>query len=44
VTIGNYDGVNRGHQHMIAAVRTKAAELGVPAVVVTFEPTPREFF
>jgi riboflavin kinase/FMN adenylyltransferase len=44
VTIGNYDGVHRGHQHMIAAVRAKAAELGVPAVVVTFEPTPREFF
>ena len=33
VTIGNYDGVHRGHQHMITAVRTKAAELGVPAVV-----------
>jgi len=44
VTIGNYDGVHRGHQHMIAAVRAKATELGVPAVVVTFEPTPREFF
>jgi len=44
VTIGNYDGVHRGHQHMITAVRTKAAELGVPAVVITFEPTPREFF
>ena len=44
VTIGNYDGVHRGHQHMITAVRTTAAELGVPAVVVTFEPTPREFF
>jgi riboflavin kinase/FMN adenylyltransferase len=29
---------------MIAAVRAKATELGVPAVVVTFEPTPREFF
>lgn len=43
-TIGNYDGVHRGHQHMIAAVRAKATELGVPAVVVTFEPTPREFF
>lgn len=44
VTIGNYDGVHRGHQHMIAAVRAKAIELGVPAVVITFEPTPREFF
>jgi len=43
-TIGNYDGVHRGHQHMIAAVRAKATELGVPAVVITFEPTPREFF
>jgi riboflavin kinase/FMN adenylyltransferase len=43
-TIGNYDGVHRGHQHMIAAVRAKATQLGVPAVVVTFEPTPREFF
>jgi riboflavin kinase/FMN adenylyltransferase len=43
-TIGNYDGVHRGHQHMIAAVRAKATELGVPAVVVTFEPTPREYF
>jgi len=43
-TIGNYDGVHRGHQHMIAAVRARASELGVPAVVVTFEPTPREFF
>jgi riboflavin kinase/FMN adenylyltransferase len=43
-TIGNYDGVHRGHQHMIAAVRRRATELGVPAVVVTLEPTPREFF
>jgi riboflavin kinase/FMN adenylyltransferase len=43
-TIGNYDGVHRGHQHMIAAVRSRATELGVPAVVVTLEPTPREFF
>lgn len=43
-TIGNYDGVHRGHQHMLAAVRRKADELGLPATVVTFEPTPREFF
>jgi len=44
VTIGNYDGVHRGHQHMIAALRARATELGVPAVLVTLEPTPREFF
>jgi len=43
-TIGNYDGVHRGHQHIIAALRERASALGVPAVVVTFEPTPREYF
>jgi riboflavin kinase/FMN adenylyltransferase len=43
-TIGNYDGVHLGHQHMLAAVRARADEFGLPAVVVTFEPTPREFF
>ena len=43
-TIGNYDGVHRGHQHMLEAVRRKADELGLAATVVTFEPTPREFF
>jgi riboflavin kinase/FMN adenylyltransferase len=44
VTIGNYDGVHRGHQHMLAAVVARARSLGLPATVVTFEPTPREFF
>ena len=44
VTIGNYDGVNRGHQHMLATVTARARELGLPATVVTFEPTPREYF
>lgn len=43
-TIGNFDGVHRGHQHMIAAVRAAAVRLGLPAAVITFEPTPREFF
>jgi riboflavin kinase/FMN adenylyltransferase len=43
-TIGNYDGVHLGHQHIIAALRGRASALGVPAVVVTFEPTPREYF
>jgi riboflavin kinase / FMN adenylyltransferase len=44
LTIGNYDGVHRGHQCMIAAVRTRAYALGVPATVMTFEPSPREYF
>ena len=43
-TIGNFDGVHRGHQHMISAVRKRARELDLPATVVTFEPTPREYF
>ena len=44
VTIGNYDGVHRGHQHMLASVRDHSQRLGLPSTVVTFEPTPREFF
>ncbi|NJD32764.1 MAG: bifunctional riboflavin kinase/FAD synthetase [Gammaproteobacteria bacterium] len=44
VTIGNYDGVHLGHQHMLETVRERARQLGMPATVVTFEPTPREFF
>jgi riboflavin kinase/FMN adenylyltransferase len=44
LTIGNYDGVHRGHQHMLAVLRRRARELGLPATVVTFEPTPREYF
>jgi len=43
-TIGNYDGVHRGHQHMLSALVTRAREFALPATVVTFEPTPREYF
>lgn len=43
-TIGNYDGVHRGHQVMLAVVVRRAREFGLPATVVTFEPTPREYF
>jgi riboflavin kinase/FMN adenylyltransferase len=44
VTIGNYDGVHRGHQAVIEVLRARAAKLGVAATVVTFEPTPQEYF
>jgi riboflavin kinase/FMN adenylyltransferase len=44
VTIGNFDGVHRGHQALIARTRDLAREHGVPSCLVTFEPTPREFF
>ncbi|MET9108188.1 bifunctional riboflavin kinase/FAD synthetase [Streptomyces zhihengii] len=42
VTIGSYDGVHRGHQLIIGRAVEKARELGVPAVVVTFDPHPSE--
>lgn len=44
VTIGNFDGVHIGHQRLIARVRDRAASLGVPSVVITFEPHPLRFF
>ncbi|WP_052852101.1 bifunctional riboflavin kinase/FAD synthetase [Streptomyces avicenniae] len=42
VTIGSYDGVHRGHQLIIGRAVARARELGVPAVVVTFDPHPKE--
>ncbi|MFE0873922.1 bifunctional riboflavin kinase/FAD synthetase [Streptomyces smyrnaeus] len=42
VTIGSYDGVHRGHQLIIGRTVERARELGVPAVVVTFDPHPSE--
>lgn len=44
VTIGNFDGVHLGHQAILRQVTTKAAELGVPSMLVCFEPQPQEFF
>lgn len=44
LTIGNFDGVHRGHQAMLARLKTVARERGLPAAVMTFEPHPREFF
>jgi len=43
-TIGNFDGVHRGHRKVLAQVKAKAATLGLPSVVIIFEPQPREFF
>jgi len=43
-TIGGFDGVHRGHQALLARLRTRAAELGAPSMVISFEPSPREFF
>lgn len=43
VTIGNFDGVHRGHQAMIERLREHGKRLGLPSTVLTFEPSPREF-
>ncbi|AKG45858.1 bifunctional riboflavin kinase/FMN adenylyltransferase [Streptomyces xiamenensis] len=42
VTIGSYDGVHLGHQLIIGKAVERARELGVPAVVITFDPHPSE--
>ena len=44
LTIGNFDGVHRGHQAMLALLRNEAAHRGVPSCAVTFEPHPRDYF
>jgi len=44
LTIGNFDGVHRGHRALIDRVVTKAGELRLTSSVLTFEPHPREFF
>jgi riboflavin kinase/FMN adenylyltransferase len=44
LTIGNFDGVHRGHQALLAHVRDAADALGLEAAVMTFEPHPREYF
>lgn len=44
LTIGNFDGVHLGHQKVIQQVVHQAKKMGLPAVVMTFEPQPREFF
>jgi riboflavin kinase / FMN adenylyltransferase len=44
LTIGNFDGVHRGHQAMLARLIEAAEDLRLPPAVMTFEPHPREFF
>src|SRR5665213_3738542 len=44
MTIGNFDGVHRGHQALLGQVRRAADRIGLSACVMTFEPHPREFF
>ncbi|MGH8399074.1 MAG: bifunctional riboflavin kinase/FAD synthetase [Gammaproteobacteria bacterium] len=43
-TIGNYDGVHRGHQQVLKGLAARARERKLPSTVVAFEPTPQEYF
>jgi riboflavin kinase/FMN adenylyltransferase len=44
LTIGNFDGVHRGHQAMLALLINEARHRGVPSCVLSFEPHPRDYF
>ncbi|HEY2929181.1 bifunctional riboflavin kinase/FAD synthetase, partial [Piscinibacter sp.] len=44
LTIGNFDGVHRGHQAMLALLRNEAQHRGLPSCVLSFEPHPRDHF
>jgi riboflavin kinase / FMN adenylyltransferase len=43
-TIGNFDGVHLGHRQVIDSLAEEGRRLGLPVVVLLFEPQPREFF
>lgn len=44
VTIGNFDGVHRGHLQVLNFLKQIAAQLALPSLVIIFEPQPLEFF
>ena len=44
LTIGNFDGVHRGHRMLLSRVTEAAQRLGLESAVMTFEPHPREYF
>jgi riboflavin kinase/FMN adenylyltransferase len=44
LTVGNFDGIHRGHQAMLERLAGEARRRGLVSCVLTFEPHPREFF
>lgn len=44
VTVGAFDGVHRGHQHILHLARERADALGARLLVLTFEPLPIQLF
>ncbi len=43
-TIGSFDGLHLGHQKLLGHVLNYAKAGGIPSIVMSFEPTPKEFF
>ena len=44
VTIGNFDGIHLGHQHVLEQLKSAAIERQLPSIVIIFEPQPIEYF
>lgn len=44
LTIGNFDGVHRGHQALLEQLKQQGKRLGLPVMVMIFEPQPLEMF
>ncbi len=44
VTIGNFDGIHLGHQHVLEQLKNSAEQRKLPAAAIVFEPQPIEFF
>ncbi len=44
VTIGTFDGLHLGHQQLLDSVVSNARDNGMPSIVMSFEPMPKEFF
>ena len=42
VTLGNFDGIHRGHQAILARIKEEARRLDAPTMVITFHPHPRQ--
>ncbi|MDQ7074526.1 MAG: bifunctional riboflavin kinase/FAD synthetase [Gammaproteobacteria bacterium] len=43
-TIGNFDGLHRGHQQVLSGLKQQSQKLGLPSCLISFEPLPREYF
>lgn len=43
-TIGNFDGLHSGHRAILNKLKAQSKATGLPSVVITFEPLPREYF